>query len=42
MAVAKGVAGKPWTKVTLLSEGGLTPEKWAVRFSADAVSALKP
>ena len=42
VAVAKGVAGKPWTKVTLLSEGGLTPEKWAVRFSADAVSALKP
>lgn len=42
MAVAKGVAGKPWTKVTLLSEGGLTPEKWAARFGADAVSALKP
>jgi len=32
MAVAKGVPGKPWTKVTLLSEGGLTPEKWLARF----------
>lgn len=32
MAVAKGVPGKPWTQVTLLSEGGLTPEKWAERF----------
>ncbi|MGA2749582.1 MAG: DUF4838 domain-containing protein [Verrucomicrobiota bacterium] len=25
-AVAAGVPGKPWTKVTVLSEGGLTPE----------------
>lgn len=32
MAVAKGVAGKPWTEVTLLSEGGLTPQKWLLRF----------
>jgi hypothetical protein len=32
MAVARGVPGKPWTQVTLLNEGGLTPEKWAVRF----------
>ncbi len=32
MAVANGVPGKPWTKVTLLNEGGLTPEKWAARF----------
>ena len=32
MAVAKGVSGKPWTKVTLLNEGGLTPEKWVARF----------
>ena len=32
MAVAKGIDGKPWTKVTLLNEGGLTPEKWAARF----------
>lgn len=42
MAVAQGAPGKPWTKVTLLSEGGLTPEKWAARFSADAVSVPKP
>lgn len=42
MAVAKGVWGKPWTKVTLLNEGGLTPEKWAARFGADAVPAAKP
>jgi hypothetical protein len=33
MAVAKGPTGKPWTHVTLLSEGGLTPEKWVARFS---------
>jgi hypothetical protein len=32
MSVAKGVPGKPWTKVTLLNEGGLTPEKWSARF----------
>lgn len=32
MAVAKGAAGKPWSKVTLLNEAGLTPEKWAARF----------
>lgn len=32
MAVAKGAPGKPWTKVTLLNEGGLTPEKWVTRF----------
>jgi len=31
MAVAKGAEGKPWTKVTRLSEGGLTPEKWLAR-----------
>lgn len=33
MAVAQGVPGKSWTKVTLLNEGGLTPEKWATRFN---------
>ena len=32
LAVAQGVPGKPWTKVTLLNETGLTPEKWAARF----------
>jgi hypothetical protein len=31
MALAQGTPGKPWTKVTLLSEGGLTPERWAAR-----------
>jgi hypothetical protein len=35
MAIAKGVPGKAWTKVALLNEGGLTPEKWAVRFAQD-------
>lgn len=35
MAVAKGTPGKPWTKITVLNEGGLTPEKWAVRFQQD-------
>jgi hypothetical protein len=33
MSVTRGVAGKPWTKVTLLNEGGVTPEKWAARFA---------
>jgi len=33
--VAKGIPGKPWTKVTLLSEGGLTPEKFLARFAQD-------
>ena len=35
LAVAKGVAGRPWTKITLLNEGGLTPEKWAARFAEE-------
>lgn len=34
MAVARGAPGKSWTKVTLLNEGGLTPEKWVTRFEA--------
>ncbi len=33
--VANGVTGKPWTKVTQLSEGGLTPEKFLARFAQD-------
>jgi hypothetical protein len=32
LAAAKAWPGKPWTKITLLNEGGLTPEKWASRF----------
>jgi hypothetical protein len=35
LAVARGVAGKPWTKVSLLNEGGLTPEKWIESFAQD-------
>lgn len=42
LSVAKGVDGKPWTKVTLLNEGGLTPEKWAARFANDPVGATRP
>jgi hypothetical protein len=42
MTVSKGVGGKPWTKVTLLNEGGLTPEKWAARFANDPVEPAKP
>jgi hypothetical protein len=33
--VANGIPGKPWTKVTQLSEGGLTPEKFLARFAQD-------
>ena len=32
-AVAGGVPGKPWTKVTLLSEGGLTPAQFLSPFT---------
>lgn len=42
MSVAKGVDGKPWSKVTLLNEGGLTPEKWVARFANDPVVPAKP
>jgi hypothetical protein len=35
-SVAEGVAGKRWTKVTLLNEGGLTPEKFLARFAEPA------
>lgn len=33
LGVASGVAGRAWTKMTLLNEGGLTPEKWVARFA---------
>ena len=33
--IADGVPGLPWTKVTLLSEGGLTPEKFLARCSQE-------
>ena len=31
-AVAKGMPGKPWSKVTRLNEGGLTPDEFMGRF----------
>ncbi len=40
MAVANGVAGKPWTKLTLLNEGGLTPQKWIGRFAQDPAEQI--
>jgi len=33
MATSKGVPGKSWTKITLLNEGGLTPDKWIAKFT---------
>ncbi len=36
LTTAKGIPGKSWTQVTLLNEGGLTPEKWAARVAAKA------
>jgi hypothetical protein len=42
MAVAEGVPGKPWTRITLLNEGGLTPEKWIGRFAQDPAEPTKP
>ena len=41
VAVAKGVEAKPWTRITLLNEGGLTPDKWAAKFAADPVEPAK-
>lgn len=35
-AVAAGLPGQPWTKVTLLNEAGLTPEKFLERFKSPA------
>ena len=34
--VANGMVGRPWSKVTLLSEGGLTPEKFLARLADSA------
>ena len=34
-SVANGVPGKSWTKVTRLSESGLSPEKFLARFALD-------
>jgi hypothetical protein len=34
--IAAGIPGQPWTKVTLLSEGGLTPQKFLERFRPPA------
>jgi hypothetical protein len=33
LTVANGLPGAPWTKVTLLNEAGLTPEKFIARFA---------
>ena len=33
--VAQGIPGKPWTRISLLNEGGLTPEKWIARFAQE-------
>jgi hypothetical protein len=35
LAIARGQPDKPWTQVTLLSESGLTPEKFIARFAED-------
>jgi hypothetical protein len=33
--VANGLPGQPWTKVTLINESGVTPEKFLARFAED-------
>jgi hypothetical protein len=33
--VAKGQPDKPWTRVTLLNEGGIKPEAWIQPFAQD-------
>jgi len=38
LKLAQGDPGLPWTRVTHLNESGLTPEKFAARFAADASS----
>jgi hypothetical protein len=35
LAMTLGVPGKPWTKVTAISEKGLTPERFVQRFTGD-------
>ncbi len=35
LALAKGVPGMDWTRVTLVNESGVTPEKWVERFAKD-------
>ena len=42
MTVANGMPGRPWSKVTLMSEAGVTPEKWAEQFANDPVQAPTP
>ncbi len=32
LAVAAGVEGKPWTKITKINEGGQSPQTWAAPF----------
>jgi hypothetical protein len=41
LAVAKGAPGLDWTRVTLVNESGLTPEKWVERFAQDPAEPAK-
>jgi hypothetical protein len=41
-SVADGVPGKPWTKVTLLSEGGLTPAQFLSPFTDRQPKSVLP
>ena len=41
ISVAKGVAGKPWTRITQLNESGLTPEKWIGQFAQNRIEPVK-
>ena len=39
--VANGQPGQPWTKVTLINESGVTPEKFLARFAEASKDARK-
>jgi hypothetical protein len=41
LAVANGVPGLDWTKVSLVNESGLKPEKWIERFAEDPAEPAK-
>lgn len=42
LKLAQGVPGKPWTKVSVINEGELTPEKFVRRFLENTANAGTP
>jgi len=42
MALAKGPGPKGWSPITHMNEPGLTPDRWAARFSVDPAPVVLP